>query len=455
MRTLHILPTLLLATTLAAGTLRVEIDRNGVAGPLDVAVGTREETAAPKWIATRTLTAKQSSASFEELQPGLFTVLVRGAQPLQCISTPISVGNSPVTTRLKIPRNVLTLQVLLGGKPLPNASLSLQHDALLWTTEVETDPRGTFKGESWESARFLGKVWRDRSTAGHVIDVLLPERGSLTIDVPDRHVRGRVVDEQGDVIPEAVVILRTATGDVTQSLRTSTRPDGTFEFFGVEAGAQILSARAPSHLNSDALTFELASDSQTREVELKLAYGEQRELKVVDAHGEAIAGATLVAACGGNVKSTAVTNHTGSAPLATPQGVRCSFYALPREGSLAAIHTQGTVRVPAAVSSLRLQLLTDSNEPLGDVSLLMRVNGEMIPPAVGRQFALRGFDLTTGEDGTMSLARIPSGTYEFWPYRGEAEGLMLYELAGDMAAPITLTVKTGENEARIKLRKRL
>ncbi|MEA2462501.1 MAG: hypothetical protein QOJ98_248, partial [Acidobacteriota bacterium] len=220
-------------------------------------------------------------------------------------------------------------------------------------------------------------------------------------------------------------------------------------------GAQILTARAASHLNSDALAFDLPPAAGTRQLEIALTHGEQHEVKVVDSHGEAIAGATLIAACDGNVKSIAVTDNTGSAPLATPPGVQCSFYALPQEGSLAAAHTHGTVRVPPAASSLRLQLLTDANEPLGDVSLLMRVNGEMIPPAVGRQFAVRGFDLTTAEDGSVSLARIPSGTYEFWPYRGEAEGLMLYELAGDMAAPITLNVKTGENEAKIKLRKRL
>lgn len=455
MRTLLVLLNLFFSTALAAGTLRVEIDRGGFAGPLDVAIGTREETAAPRWIATRSLSAKESSAVFDDLQPGLYTVLVRGPQPLQRISTPIAVGASPIATTLKIPKRRLTVNVLLGGKPLPNASLTLQHDRLLWTTDVVTDARGAFHGEIWESGNFLGKVWRDRTTAGHVVDLVLPERGPVTIDVPDRHVRGRVVDEHGDVIPGALVILRTATGDVTQSLRATARTDGTFEFFGVEPGEQILTARAPSHLNSDTIAFDLTPGSGSREFEIALAHGEQQELKVVDSHGEAIAGATLVAACDGNVKSIAVTDNTGSAPLATPPGVRCSFYALPQEGSLAAAHTHGTVRVPPAASSLRLQLLTDTNEPLGDVSLLMRVNGEMIPPAVGRQFALRGFDLTTAEDGSVSLARIPSGTYEFWPYRGEAEGLMLYEIAGDMAAPITLNVKTGENEAKIKLRKRL
>lgn len=455
MRTLLVVPALFLATTLAAGTLRVEIDRNGFDGPLVVDVGTREESAAPKWIATRTLSAKESSAAFDELRPGLYTVLARGPQPLQRLSTRIAVGISAAATTLTIPKRRLTVKVLLGGKPLPNASLTLQHDALLWTTDLATDSRGAFTGESWESAQFLGEVWRDRTTAGHVIDVLLPERGPLTIDIPDRHVRGRVVDEHGDAISGARVTLRTASGEVTQTLRATTRADGTYEFFGVEAGEQILTARAPSHLDGDVIAFDLASDSGSREFEIALAHGEQHEFKVVDSQGNAIAFATLIAACGGNVKSIALTDDTGSAPLATPPGVPCSFYALPREGSLAAAHTHGTMRVPAAASSLRLQLLSDTNEPLGDVSLLMRVNGEMIPPAVGRQFALRGLDLITAADGSVSLAKIPAGTYEFWPYRGEAEGLMLYELAGHLPPPITLDVKAGDNEAKIRLRKRL
>ncbi|HEX6096404.1 MAG TPA: carboxypeptidase-like regulatory domain-containing protein [Thermoanaerobaculia bacterium] len=455
MRRLLVLPTLFLSATLAAGTLRVEIDRNGFQGPLEIDVGIREESAAPKWIVTRTLAAKASSAAFDELQPGLYTILVRGPQPLQRISTPIAVGSSPAATTLKIPKRRLTVKVLLGDKPLPNAFLTLQHDALLWTTDLVADSRGMFEGESWESSRFLGKVWRDRTASGHVIDVMLPERESLIIDIPDRHVRGRVVDERREVIPGAVVTLRTATGAVTQTLRATARMDGTYEFFGVEPGEQILTARAPSHLDSDVIAFDLAPDSGSREFEIALAHGEQRALKVVDADGDAIASATLIAACGGHVKSIAVTDDTGSAPLATPAGVPCSFYALPQEGSLATAHTHGTMRVPAAASSLRLQLLTDTDQPLGDVSLLMRVNGEIIPPAVGRQFASRGLDLTSAADGSVSLAKIPSGTYEFWPYRGEAEGLMLYELAGDLAAPITLDVKAGENEAKIRLRKRL
>lgn len=37
---------------------------------------------------------------------------------------------------------------------------------------------------------------------------------------------------------------------------------------------------------------------------------------------------------------------------------------------------------------------------------------------------------------TWLLAHLPPGTYDFWPYRSEAEGRMLYDTGWAMAAPI-------------------
>ncbi|MEA2463569.1 MAG: hypothetical protein QOJ98_1316, partial [Acidobacteriota bacterium] len=116
MRTFIALLFLFTSQTLTAGTLRVEIDRNGFTGPLEVAVGTRDDSA-PEWVATRTLGGRQSLAAFDALAPGLYTVLIRGAQPLQRLGVPVAVGNTPVTTRLAIPRRQVSMHVLLGGKP--------------------------------------------------------------------------------------------------------------------------------------------------------------------------------------------------------------------------------------------------------------------------------------------------------------------------------------------------
>jgi hypothetical protein len=66
----------------------------------------------------------------------------------------------------------------------------------------------------------------------------------------------------------------------------------------------------------------------------------------------------------------------------------------------------------------------------------------------------RGLSLVTDAEGNISLAHIPPGTYEFWPYRTEAEGRLIYDIAADFAAPISLSLVTGENDATVKLRAR-
>ena len=75
--------------------------------------------------------------------------------------------------------------------------------------------------------------------------------------------------------------------------------------------------------------------------------------------------------------------------------------------------------------------------------MLGRFAGALWEPA-------RGLSLITNADGRVTLAHIPPGTYEFWPYRNEAEGRTIYELASDMEAPIAVKVLTGENDATVK-----
>jgi hypothetical protein len=64
------------------------------------------------------------------------------------------------------------------------------------------------------------------------------------------------------------------------------------------------------------------------------------------------------------------------------------------------------------------------------------------------------FSLITNEEGSISLRRIPRGTYEFWPYRTSAEGQMLYETATEFDAPISVEVLTGENNATVRFQAR-
>jgi hypothetical protein len=132
---------------------------------------------------------------------------------------------------------------------------------------------------------------------------------------------------------------------------------------------------------------------------------------------------------------------------------------LPAAGSIGVERLEGAaqsvvVRVPAGSSSLELVLKSEAGVAFADLWLLMRINGTVLPPAIAQQLVTRGLTLVTDADGKISLPHIPPGTYEFWPYRTEAEGRVIYETATDFAAPISLNVLTGENEATVKFKAR-
>jgi hypothetical protein len=448
---------LLFASPTFAATLQVDVSRNGFDGPIEIALAKRVEGQPPTWLATKTLATATSAVQFPDLAPGLYTVLARGPQPLQRLSAKANVGSSKNTLRLSIPKSKVALRVTLAGEPVAGAIVTLAHDELRWDTEVTTGEDGRFAGALWEPGAYSASVRRDHTTAPHVVDVRLGAN-PVTIDVPDRHISGRVVDAAGKPIGGAFVALRTEASDSSLTVRTQSAPDGRFEFFGVREGAQSLFARATSYLQSDAVLFELRGAPVNHSVELKLSRGVPRDVRVIDSRGQALANASLFTACDGHVKSTSITDAEGRGSVALPAAGSCAVYAVPKEGSLGFTRVDGpqslVIRVPAGSSSLKLTLKSEAGDAFSDLWVLMRINGMVVPPAIARQLVARGLSLITNAEGRVTLEHIPPGTYEFWPYRNEAEGRTLYELASDMAAPISVKVLTGENDATVKFRAR-
>jgi hypothetical protein len=458
MRTFVFAFVLLLGPTASAATLTVEVSRQGFTRPIQVAVAPRVDGTAPEWSVTKTLPAGgggKSAVSFD-LPAGLYVVMASGPQPLQRLSARVNLGSDGSTVRLVIPRSQTELRAMLAGQPLGHAEITFTHRELRWRTEVETDENGRFAGTLWEEGIYTANVRRHHASGPYSVDVWLSPK-AVTIDVPDRHVTGRVL-AGGKPLADAIVDLRSENNESTLTVRTQSAPDGCFEFFGVREGALSLTARAPSYLDSDAVAFELRGATGKHSVDVELTRGEPRAVRVVDTHGAPIAGATLIASCEGHVKSTSVTNAEGSADVAFPRDASCAIYALPKEGSLAVVPVKGStallIRVPEGASSLRLALKSAAGEPFSAMSLLMRIDGVVIPPAIARLLGSRGFSLITNEEGNVSLQRIPRGIYEFWPYRNSAEGQMLYETATDFEAPISVEVLPGENNATVRFQAR-
>lgn len=447
---------LLLASPASAATLNVEVDRQGFTGPLEVALAPRVDGRPPQWSATKSLPAGQSAVSFHGLTEGLYIVLASGPRPLQRLSAKANLGANDSTLRLVIPRSKTVLRATLAGKPLAGAAIVLTHDELRWHTDVETGHDGRYTGELWEPAVYSASVTRNPASAPHSVDVWLSGK-PVTIDVPDRHVSGRVL-AGGKPLAGAVVMLRSENAESTLTVRTQTAPDGRFEYFGVREGALTLTARAPSYLDSDAVRFELRGAPARHAVDVELTRGEARAVRVVDKGDAPLAGAMLITSCDGHVKSTSVTNAEGRTEAAFPGSASCAIFVLPQEGSIALQPVEGSgpllIRVPEGSSSLRLALQSDAGEAFSGLRLLMRIDGIVVPPEIARLLGTRGFLLVADDEGRVSLRRIPAGTYEFWPYRTSAEGQMLYETATEFDAPISVKVLTGENNATIRFQAR-
>lgn len=447
----------LLASAASAATLRVEVSRNRFTGPLTIAVAPRLEGMLPVWSATKTVAAGESAVRFPDLKEGLYLVLASGPQPLQRLSAKVNLGMSGAALRLAVPDGKTALAVTLAGRPLPRAQVAFTHEELRWHTEVDTDERGRFEGPLWEPGAYAANVTRTRGTAPHLVDVTLSSM-PLEIDVPARHVSGSVRTVDGKPFAGAVVTLRSESAASTLTARTKSGADGRYEFFGVREGAQTLMASAPSYLASDAARFDVRG-TVDHNADLVLARGERRTVRIIDRHDAAIAGATLFTACDGHVKSMASTNADGRADVAVPSsGARCTIYAVPADGSIAAASFEGAadlvIRVPEGSSSLRLVLRSEAGESFSDLRLLMRIHGTVVPPEVARLLSAHGFTLRTNDEGTISLARIPPGTYEFWPYFTQSEGQTIYEVASEITPPISVQVLPGQNNASVRLKAR-
>jgi hypothetical protein len=177
-------------------------------------------------------------------------VLARGPEPLQRLGAGANVGAGGSTVRLTIPRSRTALRLTLRGEPLARATVTLGHDELLWTTRLTTGEDGSYAGALWQPGLYGAGIRPEAGAGPHVADVQLGV-APATIDVPDRHISGRVLDEDGKPVSGALVSLHTENPAGTLTISTVSTTGGAFAFFGVREGTHSLTAHAPLYLDSE------------------------------------------------------------------------------------------------------------------------------------------------------------------------------------------------------------
>jgi hypothetical protein len=449
--------TVLPVTLRRGATLRVRVARGTETGPIDLKAGVLDGSGQAVWLATRTLAPGQSSVVFHDLDREVHAILLSGRGPLQKMLVRAVMDREQQTIDVSIPDTRVRGAVTMGSEPLRGATVEL-HRQGVWTTSLVTDANGELAGAAWERTDLDALV----SGGGLLSTRLVHLRAGtgLNIDLPARTLRGTLVDDQGRIVTRARIALQADQHEMRAFIRTQADAEGRYAFGGLDAGRFTLHAEAEGYLRIDPIEIAIAED-QTAAVEhrivLETAY--PRALEIVDRNGEPVAGAAVVCAVDGRIRSTTMTGADGHATIGTPAEASVLF-VIPREGSLAIERLQPAladatlvhrIAVPPGEAKLEITALATGDAPLAGISLLMRFNGELFTPQIADELRLwHRSNLRTGDDGRATLTQIPAGYYEFWPYQSTDEAKMLIESSVATSAPIALFVVDGENRVKVR-----
>lgn len=461
--------TLLLLSVLGAAPVQtaggaIDATIRGTSQALDVELFLRDESEDWKEIAHKRLAAGVGQVRFDGLAPGVYQLRVRGAQPTELLATKIVVGSKDTRrTTITIEPFVLSGKVTLGGTDLGGGSIILRHREFKWSSGLAIAPDGTFTGPLWQRGAFRYSVRHPAMPTDYTESLEIAGAAKLAINVPDGRITGVVRDAaSGAPVAGALVALQTTLADREENVQVTTGPEGRFDFTGMKYGRHTVRIAPPRHLRPEPVEFVLDANNRQRELDIRLDPGREIAILVIDRNNDPVAKATVFAVADARLRARTVTDEDGRASVPVPNGESAALFVVSEEGPFAmlrvhrdAVKGRQQVHLPATPSSLLIRAQTTDGETMPPFSLLMRFNGELVPAEVGEALGdIQGLRLASGANGEALLRNIPSGSYEFWPYRAEAEAESIAAAGAAFLAPIQVNVRAGENRIAVKFARR-
>jgi hypothetical protein len=462
-----LLPMLILLATAAAPATDVpraaiEATIRGTDEPLEVELLLRTPSEEWEEIEHKRLPAGTRKVRFAGLASGVYQIHLHGPAPTEQLGTKIVVGANDTrrTTIMVVPFTV-TGRVTFGDTHLAAGAVVLRHRELHWHAGVSLDRDGTFRAPFWQRGVFLARVNGPALPTSFAETVELAEGGKsvLKLAIPDGRITGIVRDEKsGAPLPGVIVELQTPLADGGRHVQLTTGPEGTFDFMGIRYGRQIVRIYPPLHLEPEPVAFTIDDAQRLRELDLRLDPGRQAAVTVIDRENDPVAKATVFAVANGKVRSRTATDEDGRASIAVPADEAATLFVVPKEDPFGMLRVprEGTkgrlaIYLSRSTSSLLIRARTTTGGTMPPFSLLMRYNGELVPPEVVEELAaVQGLQLMTGPESEAHLQNIPSGSYEFWPYRTDDEAQSIVASADALLAPIHVNVRVGENKIAVK-----
>jgi len=461
------MPVLLLLAMLAAATDveaphgAIEATIRGTAQPLDVDLLLRDANDEWSKVDHRRLPAGMRNVRFDGLEPGVYQILLRGPQSTEQLGTQVAVGRGDRRRKtIDVEPFIITGRVTLGGTHLGAGVVLLKHRELHWRAGIGLDAKGAFRVPMWQRAKFSASV-RSPALPTEYLQTLEIDGGTspirLTIDIPDGQITGIVRDAtSGAPVADVTVALQTNTADREEHVKLTTNAEGRFAFAGIKHGRHIVRLYPPQHLEPEPVAFTLDPQNRLRELDVRLDRGRDVSIVVIDGENDPVSNAKVFAVADSRLCARTTTDEDGRATIAAP-GERTTLFVVAPDAPF------GMLRIPRETpkerlrihlarptSSLLIRALRTDGKAMPPFSLLMRFNGEIVPPGVADELAAaQGLLLATGPDSEAHLRNIPTGSYEFWPYRSEGE-MQSIVAGGAFLAPIQVDVRTGENKIAVK-----
>ena len=373
-------------------------------------------------VATHRLASGTSETVFENLAAGEYLLRVRGEGPLQQHGSRVRLepGEDRIVD-ISLSSAKLEVITLKGDEPVAGADLNLQHSEADWRGFVTTDGEGRVSEPLWQTGRFGIIV----SSTGKPIHFLVRElQGSKTIplqiDIPARRVGGRITDsDTGNPVAGARIILEVDDGTIGSQLAAEAASDGTFEYLSVGAGRHKLSVSAEGFAPAT-LSYNVIETDGDQNLTIKMDRAVPVVVSVVTPEGHAIAAASVIDGIG-HIRTTDV---AGRIIIPFRPTETKTLWIVPREGSFAVTHVTAagadeklvTVVVPPGSATFDFEAKTADDAMTSSVVLLVRFNGQPLPRSVLDALFSHQGTLFRIANGRGSVARMPVGLYEFWPY---------------------------------------
>jgi hypothetical protein len=407
-------------------------------------------------VAKKTVAAAETNASltFENVEPGDYVVLLRGAAPLERLGRRVTVSDGAmqrVAIRVE-PFHVL-VRAEMDGQRLSSAKMRIRNSSGYWEERFTLAENGEARLELWQD----GKTVLDASLASAMTmswretrEMDAAKDDEWVVRIPSRGIEGTVADAvTGKPLANATIVLQVGTKETGLGVSTTSDDAGRFRFLPAPYGAHELKAVARGHLPGT-LSYSFAEPEEKRSVTIRLDPASGVAVNVVDAKNNPVAGAQLIAYRGGSLLAHGTTDSTGTAHVPVGETEPNDVFVIPRDGSFAMARVSAdspevVVNVADGTSRLVIRCESDAHERIPNIATAMRYNGRMLPYEVFVAIVnAQGARMSSGIDGELVFDRMPNGVYEFWPVGTPAQ-LKTFSSRTERTAPVRVAANGGEH----------